>query len=249
MEKFPVSVVSERRWRDEMEDTHCVVPNFAGNEEWFFGGVFDGHGGRSVADGLARDMAGFVEESIAKGASARIAQRVAYKKALKADWAQAYHSGSCSATFIARGEIITCANVGDCRIVALGRYVRQLTRDHNTHNKSEAQRIRRRGTLIDGYGYVEYGDRLIAVTRAIGDLHFKNAGLISTPFISSYMLKPTDRFIVAASDGLFGKTSNKRVLALSREVKTADEFAQALKQEVEQRNGSDNLTIIVVQVK
>lgn len=87
------------------------------------------------------------------------------------------------------------------------------------------------------------------MTRAIGDLHFKNAGLISAPFLSSYMLKPTDRFIVAASDGLFGKTSNKRVLALSREVKTADEFAQALKQEVEQRNGSDNLTIIVVQVK
>lgn len=73
MEKFAVSIVSERRWRDEMEDTHCVVPGFAGNEEWFFGGVFDGHGSRRVADGLARDMAGFVEESIAKGASARIA--------------------------------------------------------------------------------------------------------------------------------------------------------------------------------
>lgn len=249
MKTPPTAIVSEMRWRETMEDAHCVVPNFMNKEGWFFGGVFDGHGGYRVADGLAKIMADSVGKAISSSINPKDALLTAFSNASQAEWAQAGYEGSCAVIFLIQGEVLTCANVGDCRIVTVGEGVRQLTRDHNTKNKSERQRVLRLGAGIDNGGYIYCGDNYLAITRAIGDTVFKTVGLLSTPFVSSCAIRKTDRFIVAASDGLFYKVSNKRVLAISRKVKTAEEFAQALKLEVEQQSGSDNLTIIVVQVK
>ena len=248
MKKFSVAIVSEQREREAMEDTHCVVPNFAGNKDWLFAGVFDGHGGKRVAAGLADNMASFVRKGIIAGEELEEVYKSAYAEAAGAEWAQKNLEGSCATTFLVQKEILTCANVGDCRIVVVGNSARQLTRDHDVGNKTEVKRVVRCGAGIYDI-YVDYENELLAPTRAIGDLHFRDAGVIPVPFISRYRLKQTDRFIVAASDGLFGRTSNKRVFALSRGVRNAAEFVQALKQEVEQREEEDNITIIVVQVK
>jgi serine/threonine protein phosphatase PrpC len=249
MGKLTVAIVSEQRWRECMEDTNCLVENFAGKKNHLFGGVFDGHGGYKVAAGLADNMANFVKKEILAGKTPGKAFAAAYAKAVKSEWAQTATAGSCATTFLIRGKTVTCANIGDCRIVVTGKSVRQLTIDHDTRNAVEAQRIRKSGAQINTRGYVDNGEHLLAPTRAIGDLDFKNSGVISTPDISIYTLKSTDRFIVAASDGLFGGISNEEVFDIAYKCQTAAELARLLQQEVEHRSGSDNLTIIVVQIR
>ena len=246
--RFQIAVVSERRHREVMEDAHSVVPDFNGNNDHLFAGVFDGHGSHKIAVELSRNMADLVKEGITAGMTPKKASRLAYAKAAQAEWAQVHHEGSCAATLFLQGSTLTCANVGDCRIITVGESVNQLTRDHDTKNKSEVRRVKKLGAKIVRI-YVELGDYFLAVTRAIGDIYFEEVGLIHVPFTCTYELQPNDKFIVAASDGLFGKTSNEQVLAISNTVKTAEEFAEALKKEVERRDGSDNVTIVVVQVK
>ncbi len=247
MEKFSVAIVSEQRHRYTMEDMHRVARNFAGKENCVFVGVFDGHGGREVAEGLALNMPGFMEGEIISGKSPQEAHQFAYARASQSEWAKRIIGGSCAATLFAQDDTLTTANVGDCRIIVLGESAVQLTEDHDAKNKNEVKRIMNHGASFRDY-YIEHKGKLLAVTRAIGDLYFKDAGILPLPFINSYTFSQTDRFIVAASDGLFEKTSNNRVLEISRDTKDASELAQALKQEVESRDGSDNLTIIVVQI-
>ena len=49
----------------------------------------------------------------------------------------------------------------------------------------------------------------MAVTRAFGDHFLKNAGLICTPHIVRHVLKPTDRYLVIASDGVWDELSDQ----------------------------------------
>lgn len=56
-----------------------------------------------------------------------------------------------------------------------------------------------------GSGGVVFRDRIggsIAVSRAFGDIEFKNFGLISTPHLSTTLLTPDDTFLIIACDGV-----------------------------------------------
>jgi len=248
MKILSFAIVNAQRDREEMEDTYCFAENFAGERHCIFGGVYDGHGGDKVSLGLSGNMSKFVREEIVAGISPEMALLSAYAKAANSDWAQGLHQGSCAANFFIRNKTIVCANVGDCRIIVAGNYAHQLTRDHNVRNKIEVKRVTSCGARLHG-NYVEYEGEYLMPTRVIGDLHFKNAGIIPIPFISTYHFKKTDRFIIAGTDGLFlRKLTNRRVLAISRKAKNAKDLASALEEEVEKKLGTDNLTIIVVQI-
>lgn len=51
-----------------------------------------------------------------------------------------------------------------------------------------------------------FGDRVggsLAVTRAFGDHSLKRDGVTAKPFINKHVLKPFDKFLVMASDGVW----------------------------------------------
>lgn len=50
---------------------------------------------------------------------------------------------------------------------------------------------------------------VLAVTRAFGDFSIRNAGLISVPKIQKRILKPADKFVVIASDGVWDELSDQ----------------------------------------
>jgi serine/threonine protein phosphatase PrpC len=250
MKHVDLYILSEIGGRDEMEDSDGVRLISVGDRECFFCGVFDGHGGCSIAKNLSVQLVNYVIDGIASGEGFRKALKLAYIKASKVEWTQKRTEGSCVATFILNEETITSANVGDCRVVILGKNVRQVTRDHNANQPSEVKRVQACGALITGTRtkYICYQRECLAPTRAIGDLHFKDVGVIATPFISQRKIKPTDRFIVAATDGLFNYVSNEEVLEISRGVKTAEELAKALNVAALENLSDDNVTISVVKL-
>jgi len=49
---------------------------------------------------------------------------------------------------------------------------------------------------------------VLAVTRAFGDHSLKDSGLIAVPHIAKYTLKPFDKFLVMASDGVWDELSD-----------------------------------------
>ena len=49
---------------------------------------------------------------------------------------------------------------------------------------------------------------MLAVTRAFGDHALTRVGLIATPHIVKYILKPFDKYLVIASDGIWDEMSD-----------------------------------------
>lgn len=111
---------------------------------------------------------------------------------------------------------IHVANSGDCRAV-VGRKVNnviipiQLTNDHDATNKNEVKRIESKFPNIIQNGRIKG----LQPFRALGDKKLK----IPTPYVTcepeifSYLIHPDDEFLVLASDGLWERLSNERVVA------------------------------------
>ncbi|MFC1756405.1 PP2C family serine/threonine-protein phosphatase, partial [Patescibacteria group bacterium] len=59
MDIYTASTIGGRSY---MEDTSCLVEGFAGNKDWYFGGVFDGHRGDEAALLAAEKMPEIFEE-------------------------------------------------------------------------------------------------------------------------------------------------------------------------------------------
>ena len=55
---------------------------------------------------------------------------------------------------------------------------------------------------------------VLAVTRAFGDHALTRVGLIVTPHIVKYTVKPFDKYLVIASDGIWDELSDQDAIAL-----------------------------------
>lgn len=92
------------------------------------------------------------------------------------------------------------ANVGDTRAVLSNNGVAErLSVDHKSTNEQEVARIKNGGGLI-------FGNRVggqLAITRAFGDHFLKNDGVIANPYIKRHVLRPSDKCLVIASDGVW----------------------------------------------
>lgn len=50
---------------------------------------------------------------------------------------------------------------------------------------------------------------VLAVTRAFGDHALRDSGLIAVPHVIKYTLKPFDKFLIIASDGIWDELSDQ----------------------------------------
>jgi len=103
-------------------------------------------------------------------------------------------------------QVLYVANVGDTRaVISKSNVAERLSIDDNCHNTLECERIKREGGLIlnNRVGGV------LAVTRAFGDHALKKCGLTPIPHIVKYILKPFDKYLVIASDGVWDELSDQ----------------------------------------
>ncbi len=233
-------IVSEIGGRSEIEDRHVLVEGAGG----LFGGVYDGHGGAAVADLAASQLHKMFFDALREERS----PEAAFLKAFDLmDQAARHRScGTTAATFFLRGDQLSVANLGDGRaILVSSRKVEQLTRDHRVDDPEEEARIRKAGGDIDPPYVVRAGHGLM-VTRSFGDRMFRAVGVIATPEVSSRTLTASDRYLVAACDGLWDVLKNEEVARIVRAASSAQAGATALAEAVAERRGRDNLTILTV---
>ena len=102
-------------------------------------------------------------------------------------------------------SILYVANVGDSRaVLSRSGKADRLSIDHKADNPDEVARIKGTGGIVidNRVGGV------LAVTRAFGDHSLKKAGLIATPYVAKITLKPFDKYLIIASDGIWDELSD-----------------------------------------
>ncbi|KAJ1385545.1 PPM-type phosphatase domain [Sesbania bispinosa] len=97
--------------------------------------------------------------------------------------------------------------------------VKELTSDHHPDRDDERIRVESSGGQVLNWGGLPRVNGQLAITRAIGDVFFKSYGVISTPEVTDWQpLTANDSYLVAASDGVFEKTSVQDVCDLLWEI-------------------------------
>lgn len=236
-------VVSEQRHRKEMQDTHSVIENFPEKED-LFGGVYDGHGNIRPSQIAAEIIPGLFKEKLVLH-SPSLAFRMTYRLASQ-KVSGAPVGGTCAGNFFIRQGVIYYAHAGDILIMVTGKSARCLSQDHRVTNDKECQRILMAGGHV-GTNYVQHSDGGgLMPTRTLGDHKYKKIGVTYLPSTGTYKIRDTDKFLILATDGLTDKVSLPEISSLALVAKNSKELALALKREVENRYGHDNLTILVV---
>lgn len=238
------SSISIQGSRSYMEDRYYINTNFA-NKGWMFAGVYDGHGGFETAEYASQNLHERFESELSHYSSPLETFEHVYKQ--MSEEVKDLKGGTCAADLLIKDGVLYCANVGDCRIIVVGDEIIQLTIDHNVSMPEEKERIISSGGLIRGK-YVFSDWQGLAVTRSLGDNSHAKVGVISTPSIGSYTLKPTDKYVIIGSDGLFRDFVNKELVesCLRANPDNVDDFASRLKDYALEHGSTDNITVIVI---
>ena len=250
--EYSVNEDPNSKYRPYMEDTFCWEDNFAGDVTWGLFGVFDGHGGDTVSTYLKErvpeelrsriesenpsDLVWVIEETFEQ-----------IDKELKLMDSDQWGSTACIAIIRMESghKVLYIANVGDTRAVLSRNGVEErLSIDHKLTEKSEYDRI------IQGGGVV-MNDRVggtLVLTRAFGDYALKDSGVISTPTIRKHFIRPFDRFVVVASDGVYDTMSDQDVISLWDIEDTSDNISKNIVSKSLEKGSQDNLCWCVIKL-
>ena len=57
----------------------------------------------------------------------------------------------------------------------------------------------------------------LAITRALGDPAYKNFGVTGKPYVVRHVLRPFDKYLVIASDGVWDTVSDDEAIGMCQE--------------------------------
>jgi len=162
---------------------------------------------------------------------------------------------------------LVLAHVGNSRaVLCRGGQAVAVTEDHTPERIEEKKRVERAGGLVlnvrgawriaapaNPNGMSKASRREyqgLAMTRSMGDLHFKQPSMLSTsePDVKVLPLTDKDLFVVLATDGIYTHMSNQEVVDLaSKHWQDPEEAAKVIVRTAFQRGSDDNLTAVVIQ--
>ncbi|KAI8070257.1 phosphatase 2C-like domain-containing protein [Thamnidium elegans] len=209
-------------WRLTMEDAHTTLLKL-GDTDFSFFGVFDGHGGSSIAHYTGQTLYKKVLESEyfekKEYAKAMTDAFLTLDKCLIEDNDFAYDPSGCTAVtaLVTDEDEIIVANAGDSRaVISIAGKVKPLSYDHKPTDEAEMERI------INAGGFVDFGrvNGNLALSRAIGDFEFKQneklpaekQAVTCNPDIITHKITKDDEFFVLACDGIWDCMSNQEVV-------------------------------------
>jgi len=256
------------------EDTFTILENLTKAKEWTFFGIFDGHGG-GIASDFCRDNMHNVLDSFL----------CAHKENedMKQTMLNAYAQGdkefakaktpvmvngtevsdyigctACTVLINTHTDDLIVANLGDTRttLCRAGKAI-QLSIDHSADDPEETKRIEKSGHTLKS-GRI---DGIINVSRAIGDLAFKQKPNLSiaeqaiscVPEVNVTKLHKDDEYIVIATDGLWTILDNDETVNWVNEKLQAGADRKTIAKDLVnyalEVDGYDNITVIVVFLK
>eukprot|EP00835_Amoeboradix_gromovi_P007142 NODE_1098_length_1206_cov_0.285456.p1 type:complete len:263 gc:universal NODE_1098_length_1206_cov_0.285456:1159-371(-) len=262
MLKLSVGVATEKNrvYRRTMEDRdyHCL--NFNNIEGQALLAVFDGHAGSEASiyceEHFHREFINQLllsdEELDTNNKNEERDILSVFQKTFSAidDQLKFTHAGCTAVVSYIQKEsadkyTLYCANAGDARaVLCRNRKAVRLTRDHKGTDEWEAKRI------TDNNGFVFKGrvNGVLAVTRSLGD-HAMKEHVVSLPFCTRTDLCPADTFLILACDGLWDVCEDQTAVDLVLQYKDPQKAADKLVEYALENNSTDNLSIMVLQIK
>lgn len=171
--------------------------------------------------------------------------------------------GSTACVAMVRNSQLVVANAGDSRcVISRNGQAYNLSRDHKPELEAERERILKAG------GYIQMGrvNGTINLSRAIGDMEFKQNKFLSpdkqmltaNPDVNTVELCDDDDFLVLACDGIWDCMSSQQLVDFIHEHLKTESSLSAVCEKVLDRclapstlggEGCDNMTMILVQFK
>jgi serine/threonine protein phosphatase PrpC len=240
------AAVSDQGNRTRMEDFHFLDTDFGGTGN-VFAGVYDGHSGEYAAKHAAARLHLYFFHCLREGMAPPAAFRASYNKT--SEDLKSQDSGTTAATLLLDQGHVHTANAGDSRIIVVGEDgATQLSVDHRLDDSVEFKRITIAGGKID-YPYVIKGLQGLMPTRALGDEYFRDVGVIPEPATRVHEILEKDKWLIAATDGLFDELDNEEVTRLCSGHTEPRLVAETLVKEALTRCArADNTTVIVIKL-
>ena len=230
--------------RAHMEDFVHVEHPFAGHADWLYVGVFDGHGGATVARRAAQEIYPLLAAELAGGSPPQAGIARAFRSF--DDRVASEAGGAVAGVVLLQGRGFTVANAGDVTVLVVSSSEeRVVTKDHRLTNPQEAARVAGAGAVVE-FPYAMLPDgRGLMPTRTLGDRDFRAIGVLADPDIAVDEWSPEDPWIVVGSDGVFDALEPREVAGHVRRAPTAKEAADRIRDEA-LRAGDDNVTAVVI---
>jgi len=191
-------------------------------------GIADGHGGSEASEHVHNNFPQAVNQLLMAGMDALTAYTVAIREceqSFKQEHGQS-RAGACAVSATVVGNMIWCANLGDCRcaVVKLAPKRKRATTvvdslqwmsiDHKVGNDDEVARIEKLGGQV-----VKGRVGGLVPTRSIGDFDVKDKtapGVISiTPDVRVLDLgEGTEAIVICASDGVWDAVSGRALCTI-----------------------------------
>lgn len=231
-------------------------------------GIFDGHGGERVAQYLAEQFVHrfltyyYASTSVSKTfvSSTFLELAVAFEaleeeiRGMVANKLITESEGSTAIITLLLNHELHLAYIGDSEAVLIKEETAQIVElcselDLAGKNIQEADRVRNAGGIILNVGQTERVQGELEVTRSFGAIKYKPF-IVAQPHLASFNIEEGD-FLVVASDGLWKVLTKGEVLTLVIQFKSMpeNEIAEKLYEEAVRKDATDNITIVVVNLK
>ncbi|KAM6582475.1 hypothetical protein CsatB_009477 [Cannabis sativa] len=212
------SVYCKRGRRAVMEDRYSAIVDHRAESRQAFFGVFDGHGGVSAAEFVAKNLDSNIVNHLKNCSEDDIGEAVkgGYLTTDKDFLKEGVNGGTCCVTALIQKHNLVVSNAGDCRaVMSRGGVAEALTTDHRPSRKDEKDRIENLGGYVDCCNGVWRIQGSLAVSRGIGDRHLKE-WVIAEPETKVLEIKPECEFLILGSDGLWDKITNQEAVDIVR---------------------------------
>lgn len=248
--------------------TALNLPEEQGDQAFF--AVYDGHNGDSTSELLSRRLHHVLvaEQSFQTAVETALtnACEKTDEECQDMNIKDSQFSGSTANIVLIRkdathndGNLVYCANVGDCRCVLSRRgKAIELSMDHKPSRPDEQARIEAAG----GWVHNNRIHGVLSVSRAFGDVEHKRLKtkswekefvsdpLIATPEIQSERLGEDDEFMIIACDGLWDvMTSQQAVNFVRRRLWTHKDIERAADEIIAKSmelNTVDNVSVCII---
>lgn len=267
--RYPYGVFHDIGKRETFEDTYQVINQLAintTNKKYLpisYYAVFDGHSGTETSKYSELYLHSNILTNINKLLKSDKINNNIIKQGITTGilemddliFKSKIPSGTTANICILAGQTLFTANVGDSRSVLCrdGKAL-ALSYDHKPNLPKEFKRI----TSHNGFVKSNRVNGRLAVSRAIGDNHFKHedktkSPLTAQPDISVYKINKHDEFIVLACDGLWDVLTNQEAVNyIKARIDTKMDLQQISKDivshAINDKGSSDNVTCLIIKL-
>lgn len=242
--------------RSYMEDTH-VYTKIGEKRDMYLIGVFDGHGGKDVAELCSKSLAPILSQCLnTHKNNTALALRKTYATL---DELAKFHDqfmGCTAATVLVDhpNKKIWFANAGDSMsmVIYVDGSFDMMSFEHKASDMSEKQRIHEAGGIVLNIDGVERVNGMLNVARSIGD-HYLKQSVISDPYIT-YCETNRVKYIISASDGIWdvynAKSLTKEIVDMyNNKNRQMNTVVKEIVSKAYMRGSTDNITLVIVELR